>query len=241
MYQLTQHKFWGVLALIISIMFVAFMVTGCGGDGNNDDDAAANDDDDDAAAEEEGPPSATTVMVDPAAGATVPSNQQFSLTFDQGVTAATVDGTPAIGSGLTWTASPALVQGSATLNIGWTNRDGSTGSLAVGPYTIDDPDVDAPMIVSGTVADDDQNVDPAPINVIQFDFDEVVTGTIKLTDDAGADLNWTPNVGGQTAILTVVAGQELANETTYMVEIDVQDGSGNATTTTITFVTKPKE
>ena len=78
MYQLTQHKFWGVLALIISIMFVAFMVTGCGGDGNNDDDAAAaNDDDDDAAAEEEGPPSATMVTVDPAAGATVPSNQQF--------------------------------------------------------------------------------------------------------------------------------------------------------------------
>ena len=37
MYQLTQHKFWGVLALIISIMFVAFMVTGCGG-GNDDDD-----------------------------------------------------------------------------------------------------------------------------------------------------------------------------------------------------------
>ena len=95
MYQLTQHKFWGVLALIISIMFVAFMVTGCGGDGNNDDDAAAaNDDDDDAAAEEEGPPSATTVTVDPAAGATVPSNQQFSLVFDQGVTAATVDGVP---------------------------------------------------------------------------------------------------------------------------------------------------
>ena len=69
MYQLTQHKFWGVLALIISIMFVAFMVTGCGGDGNNDDDTAnddddaANDDDDDA-----GPPPATTVMVDPGAG-----------------------------------------------------------------------------------------------------------------------------------------------------------------------------
>ena len=243
MYQLTQHKFWGVLALIISIMFVAFMVTGCGGDGNNDDDAAANDDDDDAAAEVDLPPSATMVTVDPAAGATVPSNQQFSLVFDQGVTAATVNGAAATGSGLNWSASPALAQGSATLNVGWTNRDGTTGSQAVGPYTIDDPDVDAPMIVSGTVADDDQNVDPAPINEdgFQFDFDEAITGTIKLTDDAGADLNWTPNVSGQTAILAVVAGQELANETTYMVEIDVQDGAGNATTTTITFVTKPKE
>ena len=243
MYQLTQHKFWGVLALIISIMFVAFMVTGCGGDGNNDDDAAANDDDDDAAAEEEGPPSATMVTVDPAAGATVPSNQQFSLVFDQGVTAATVNGAAATGSGLNWSASPALAQGSATLNVGWTNRDGTTGSQAVGPYTIDDPDVEAPMIASGTVADGDADVDPAPINAdgFRFDFSEAVTGTIKLTDEAGADLNWTPNVGAQTATLGVVAGQELANETTYIVEIDVQDGAGNATTTKITFVTKPKE
>ena len=243
MYQLTQHKFWGVLALIISIMFVAFMVTGCGGDGNNDDDAAANDDDDDAAPGEEGPPSATMVTVDPAAGATVPSNQQFSLVFDQGVTAATVNGAAATGSGLNWSASPALAQGSATLNVGWTNRDGSTGSQAVGPYTIDDPDVDAPMIASGTVADGDADVDPAPVNAggFRFDFDEAVTGSIKLTDEAGADLNWIANVGGQTATLTAVAGQEIANETTYKVEIDVQDGSGNATTATITFVTKPKE
>lgn len=243
MYQLTQHKFWGVLALIISIMFVAFMVTGCGGDGNNDDDAAANDDDDDAATEEEGPPSATMVTVDPAAGATVPSNQQFSLVFDQGVTAATVNGAAATGSGLNWSASPALAQGSATLNVGWTNRDGSTGSQAVGPYTIDDPDVDAPMIASGTVADGDADVDPAPVNAggFRFDFDEAVTGSIKLTDEAGADLNWIANVGGQTATLTAVAGQEIANETTYKVEIDVQDGAGNATTATITFVTKPKE
>ena len=54
MYQLTQHKFWGVLALIISIMFVVGMVTviGCGGDDDDDDnndDAAptTNDDVDD--------------------------------------------------------------------------------------------------------------------------------------------------------------------------------------------------
>ena len=244
MYQLTQHKFWGVLALIISIMFVAFMVTGCGGDGNNDDDTAnddddaANDDDDDA-----GPPPATSVTVDPAAGATVPSNQQFSLTFDQGVTAATVNGAAATGSGLNWTASPALAEGSATLNVEWTNRDGSTGSQAVGPYTVSDPDVTAPGIASGTVADGDADVDPAPINAggFRFDFDEAVTGSVKLTDEAGADLNWIANVGGQTATLTAVAGQELANETTYKVEIDVQDGAGNKTTTSLTFVTKPKE
>ena len=245
MYQLTQHKFWGVLALIISIMFVAFTVAGCGGDGNDDDDDDAHDDHDDDAGGggEEGPPPATSVMVDPAAGTTVPSNQQFSLTFDQGVTAATVNGSAATGSGLNWTASPALSEGSATLNVEWTNRDGSTGSKAVGPYTVSDPDVTAPGIASGTVADGAADVDPAPINAggFRFDFDEAVTGSIKLTDEGGADLNWIANVGGQTATLTAVAGQELANETAYKVEIDVQDGAGNKTTTTINFVTKPKE
>ncbi len=244
MYQFTQHKFWGVLALIISVMFVAFVVTGCGGGNDDDDDdtttTVGNDDDDDA----EGPPDATMVTVDPAPGATIPSNTQFSLTFDQGVTAATVNGAAATGAGLNWTASPALQQGPGqSLNIGWTNRSGSTGSQAVGPYTVEDPDTDPPVVTSGTVADGAADVDPAPINAggFRFDFDEPVTGSVKLTDEAGADLNWIANVAGQTATLTAVAGQELANETTYKVEIDVADGSGNALQSSITFVTKPKE
>ena len=242
MYQFTQHKFWGVLALIISIMFVAFMVNGCGNDDDDDNDTT-NDDDDDTDTTEE-LPIAKTVTVDPAPNSTVPSTQAFTLTFDEGVTAATVNGTAATGAGLNWAASPALTQGAGqSLNVEWTNRDGSTGTQAVGPYTIDDPDIIPPAITTSTVADGDSDVDPAPINAggFRFDFDEVVTGTIKLTDEAGADLNWIATVGGQTATLTAVAGQELANETTYKVELDVNDGSNNNTTATITFVTKPKE
>ena len=92
------------------------------------------------------------------------------------------------------------------------------------------------------MADGDADVDPAPINAagFRFDFDEAITGTIKLTDEAGVDLNWIGNVGGQTATLTPVAGQELVNETIYKIEIDVQDGAGNRTQWTITFATKLK-
>ncbi len=245
MYQLTQHKFWGVLALIISIMFVAFMVTGCGDDddddNNDDNNDVANDDDDDDA----GPPDATTVTVDPApGGAEIPSNTQFTLTFDQGVTAATVNGAAATGAGINWTASPALQQGPGqSLNIEWTNRGGSTGSQAVGPYTVKDPDTTPPAFTAQTVNDGDADVDPAPINQggLRFDFDEPISGTVKLTDEAGADLNWQASVAGQTATLTAIAGQELANETTYIVEIAVKDGSGNENAAKITFVTKPKE
>ena len=188
-------------------------------------------------------PPATTVTVDPAPGATIPSNQQFSLTFDQGVTAATVNGVPAIGSGLNWTASPALAQGFATLDVEWINRDGSISSQQVGPYLVRDRDIAPPAIVAGTVVDGSVKVDPALINAVgfRFDFNEAVTGTIKLTDEAGADLNWIANVRGQTATLNAVAGQELANETTYKVEIDVRDSAGNQIQITIIFVTKAKE
>ena len=85
------------------------------------------------------PPPATTVTVDPPPAAIIPSNQRFSLTFDQAITGATVNGVAATGSGLNWTAAPALEQGAGqSLNINWQNRDGSTGSMAVGPYAVRD-------------------------------------------------------------------------------------------------------
>ena len=215
-------------------------------DDNGDDVALDDDEDDDVTLDDDedfGPPSATAVFVDPPPGFTLPSNQQFSLTFDQGIIAATVNGTAATGAGLNWTVSPNLLEGVTALNVGWTNRDGTTGSQAVGPYIIKDLDVTPPAIVAGTVLDGDRDVDPAPINVggFRFDFDEDITGSVKLTDEAGADFNWIASVAGQTAMLTPVAGQEMVNETTYKIEIDVQDGAGNRTRTTITFVTKPKE
>ena len=245
MYQFTQHKFWGVLALIISIMFVAFVITGCGGDDDDDDTTAANDDDDDGGAGAVEAPSATSVTANPAPGATVPSNQEFTLTFDEGVTAATANGQAAAGAGTNWTVTPFTgAQGSQTLTVTWTNRDGSSGNQSVGSYTVDDPDVEAPTIATSNVTDGANDVDPAAINAsgIRIDFSEDVSGSIKLTDEAGADLNWQANVSGKTATLTVIAGQELANETTYKVELDIQDGAGNKlAATTITFVTKPKE
>ena len=90
-----------------------------------------------------GPPDAESVTVDPAAGGgEIPSNTVFKLKFDAGVDAATVNGAAATGSGDAWEATvPGLAQGPGqSLNIGWTNRSGTTGSQAVGPYNIKDPD-----------------------------------------------------------------------------------------------------
>ena len=149
-----------------------------------------------------------------------------------------------VGSGLNWKVAPALSEGPGqTLNIKWVNRDGSTDTREGGPYRIfSNGAPEPPTITSGTIVDGATNVDPAPINAggFRFDFDEDVTGTIILTDEAGNDLNWIGSVAGTTVTLTPVAGQELVNGTTYKIEIRVQDGSGNRTEGTITFVTRPK-
>ena len=82
---------------------------------------------------------ATTVTVIPVPGATIPSNQQFSLIFNKGVIAATVNGAAVTGSGTHWIAAPGLQQGPGqNLNITWTNRDGTVSSKVVGPYTVRD-------------------------------------------------------------------------------------------------------
>ena len=179
---------------------------------------------------------------------TFPPNTQFSLTFEEAAVAATVNGVAATGAGHNWTVSLTLPEGDGQiLNVSWTNRDGSSGVQMVGPYTVRVPDTTPPSITDGTVDDGTVDVDPAPINAggFRFDFSEDITGSIKLTDEAGADLNWIAEVAGQTATLTAVAGQEVAeqeliNETTYKIEIDIDDAAGNRTQAAITFVTKPK-
>lgn len=108
--------------------------------------------------------------------------------------------------------------------------------------TITVPDTTGPSVVSGTVSHGAKRVNIGPINAggFRFDFDEPIIGSIKLTDEAGRDLNWIANVLGQTATLTVVPGKELVESTTYKIEIDVKDGADNKTKQTIIFVTDLK-
>ena len=226
--------------LITFGMLIICIISGCGE--NRPEEVT----DSPQSADDVGPASATEVVMNPPPRAStyIPPNTEFTLTFNEGVVAVTVNDAPATGSGLNWkwSAQPALPEESVMLHIEWKNRDGSKGSKTVGPYEVRHVHGEPPVITSGTVADGDADVDPAPINAggLRFDFDEPVTGIIKLTDEAGVDLNWVATVAGQTATLTAVAGQEMVNETTYKIEIDVQDGAGNQTQGTITFVTKPK-
>ena len=239
-----MHRLLRAGILITFGLLIIGIISGCGDDSPEVATEPPQPEDD------VGPASATEVVMDPPtrtnAGRVlyVPPHTEFTLTFNEGVVAVTVNDTPATGSGLNWkwSAQPALPEESVMLHIEWKNRDGSKGSKTVGPYEVRHAHGEPPLITSGTVSYGDTDVDPAPINAggLRFDFDEDITGTIKLTDEAGVDLNWVATVAGQTATLTAVAGQEMVNETTYKIEIDVQDLAGNETQATITFVTKPK-
>ena len=189
-------------------------------------------------------PRAYSVRVDPPPRSLVCPHTQFVLDLYVGVAAVNVNNIPATGAGRHWMVMPGLEVGTARLNIEWINRDGTRGTKTIGPYVVvAGPEVlESPAFTRGTVRNGEADVDPAPINAsgLLFVFDEPVTGAIKLTDEACADLNWTGTVDDQTAALTPVAGQELANNTVYKIEIDVQNGGGNRFRATITFVTKPK-
>lgn len=103
-------------------------------------------------------------------------------------------------------------------------------------------DITSPSIVTETVSNGDVKVDVNQSNAdgFRFEFNEPISGSIKLTDEAGKDLNWTANVSGRTATLTEVSGRRLVGETTYKIEIDVRDSANNQTERTITFVTDIK-
>ena len=236
-----MHRFLRAGILITFGMFIICIITGCG------DDSAGEITDPPQPKDDVPLPPKITVMVDPPPGSDIDVDRtEFTLRFSQDVVAVTVNGATATGSGQNWSVWSYNLslewKAGQVLEIEWKTRDGSTGSQSVGPYTVWIVHVEPPEITSGTVADGTIDVDPAPINAggFRFDFNEPITGTIKLTDEVGVDLNWIANVAGQTATLTAIAGQELVNETTYKVEIDVQDGAGNPLQKTIAFVTKPK-
>ena len=213
-----MHKLFRTLALIMAAMLVTYVV-GCGGGDDGGD---------------TGPPPATTVTADPPSGSTVPSNAVIKLTLDQAVDA--VAG--ATGSGKNWE-----IPAAASLNVTWTNKDGSAGGPVSFSYTLQAPDTDPPKITGGNVTNGAKDVDPAPLNAdkIQITFDESVTGSAELNFEDNTSAGWQGAVTGMNAELTPVAGKELANSVTYVIVLNVSDAAGNKASFKVEFTTKAKE
>lgn len=113
-------------------------------------------------------PSATTATTFPAAGSEVAPNMLLTITLDEAVDGVTVNRTAAAGSGRHWAINLAgfnFPPGSITLNIGWTNKNGTAGVGARVTLTIlADADRTAPNIVSSSVLNRERDVEVAPLN-----------------------------------------------------------------------------
>ena len=185
----------------------------------------------------------TTIEITPATALSIVAGQTLQLS----VAVRDPNNNPIAGAGINWQSSnPSVADISPTGLVtarsnGRTTIIASSGGLS-SSVTVTVPDTTGPSIVTGTVSDGDIRVNVGPINAggFRFDFDEPIIGNIKLTNERGVNLNWTSNVLGKTATLTVVPGKELVGETTYKIEFDVRDGVGNERRQTITFVTAIK-
>lgn len=232
-----MQKLLRTLAVIMAAMLVVFMV-GCGGDETGEDDG------EDEAVEQ---PSATTATTSPAAGSEVAPNANLTITLDEAVDGVTVNGTAAAGSGKTWSLNLAglnLPAGSATLNIGWTNKDGTAGSASVALTIQETADTDPPTITDSSVSDGDKDVDPAGLNTdgISITFSENVNeGDISISIEGGDALNWLAEWSDNSVTIVPAKGAELGNETSYEISVSTADGAGNELSDSISFTTKGKE
>ena len=137
-----------------------------------------------------------------------------------------------------------LPAGSATLNIGWTNKDGTAGSGSVALTIQAEADTTAPSIDSSSVSNNDKDVDPAGLNTdgISITFSEDVNeGDISISIEGGDALNWLAEWSANSVTIVPAKGAELGNETTYEIKVSTEDGAGNKLDSTISFTTKGKE
>ena len=217
-------KMFRTFALVFAALFALSLIVGCGGGDDEEEEAAA----------------AEFSSASPASGGTIAANADITLTFSSDPGDVTVSPGTVEGSGKTRIVKGPFPEGALTLNVSWTNGDGST-SLS---YTVAAADNEAPTVTGGTVSDGAEDVDPEDINgdgVIEVTFSEDVTGNIALQTEAGDNVGWLGKVEGTKGTLDLVKGKEIGNETTYVIKGKVSDAAGNETEVSITFTTKGKE
>lgn len=207
------------LAIVMAALLAVSLV-GCGGD------------------DEPETPDAAFVSASPADG-DLAANGSISVTFDNNPGDVTVTGGgTASTSGKTRTISPPAAgypTGALTITVSWTNGDGSQDLT----YNVVAADETAPEVKSSSPKNGEEGVS-ADLEEITVTFTEPVTGDLSLLD-GDDDQNWEQSTDGDTITLTVIAGQNLGNETEYKIAGTVKDGAGNEAEIELTFTTEAKE
>ena len=214
-------KLFRTLVLLLVGLFVISMYAGCGGD----DDRVADD-----------PIPVNFVSAIPSGGE-IAGNGTITVTFDNAPADVAVSTGTVKLAGKTATITGPFTPGPLALTITW--ADG----IQTLDYTVTGPCCAPLLVTGGTVKDGDTEVDPRGINSggkIEINFIEEVTGNIALQTEDGTDVGWLGKVEGNTAILELVKGKELVNETVYVILGKVTSADGNQVDIKITFATKGK-
>ena len=217
-------KLFSTLALLLAGLIAIAILIGCGGD---DEDV------------EEVPPANFVSATPP--GGEIAANGAITVTFDNAPAAVAVSTGTVTVAGKTATIAGPFTPGPLALTITWADGTQTLNYIVIFP---DCCGLSGTFPVGGTVQDGDKDVDPEGINTdgkIEIEFSEDVTGYIALETEVGEDVGWIGKVVGNKAILELVKGRELKNETTYVIRGKVEDAAGNATDVSVTFVTRGKE
>ena len=127
------------VCLIIIFFCLSVLITGCGEEDITVPEEEIDEPEDPCM--QKGPPNTGQLTVTPAAGAIIPSSQEFTLIFDMVVVEVTANGisatdTKAGGFNSVWVVSLILEPGTRSFSVEWTEPDGCTGAQAMGPYTV---------------------------------------------------------------------------------------------------------
>ena len=100
-------------------------------------------------------------------------------------------------------------------------------------------------LVESDVENGDIGIDPAPLNAngISFLFSNIVTGIIEIRIANGKPLDWIvewnkPEKYEHSVRILPRPGEELVNDTTYIIRFNLSDAPGNKLEAEITFTTK---
>ena len=190
------------------------------------------------------------VRVTPASGE-IPVNGIITVIFDNPPADLKVifDNPPAdlnvntdfVSAGKTVTIWGPFIPGHLVLTVIWAE---GTQELTYTVTPLDRCGLSDTFVIGGTVKHGDKDVDPEVINAegkIEIEFNENVWGHVRFQTEAGKDVGWIGFIFTNKAILEFVKGNELKNETTYVIRWKVRNAAGSATDASITFVTRGKE
>ena len=169
------------------------------------------------------------LSIDPSVDSVLMVDGSITVTFDNPPGDVTVNTGTATTDGNTATITGPFTPGELEMTITWVD-----GSLTL-PYTVAEPDTEAPSIIGGTISNGDTDVDAS--TTIEIEFSEEVSGTIALRTESDDNVGWITSFEGNKVMLTPVAGKELDPETEYVITGTVEDATGNETEINITFTT----